>query len=77
MPAIQPGETWWVALRHERRRLTVLEPATLERWWKCRDVLTGSEFIAREDWFIERELPGRRRKRRSADDSPPNDAPND
>ncbi|HWB12997.1 MAG TPA: hypothetical protein VG826_27475 [Pirellulales bacterium] len=73
MPAIQPGETWLVALRYERRRVTVLEPWTLPRWWKCRDLLTASELLVREDWFVEREAAKTRRKRRRVGESPPDD----
>jgi hypothetical protein len=70
MSAIQPGETWRVALRYEQRSVTVLEPATLHRWWKCRDLLTGTELIVREDWFVEREPPKHGRRRPSSDGSP-------
>jgi hypothetical protein len=69
VPVIERGETWWVALRYERRRVAVLERYALPRWWKCRDLLTDAEFIAREDWFVEIAVPRSCRKRRSTNEA--------
>ncbi|HWB12998.1 MAG TPA: hypothetical protein VG826_27480 [Pirellulales bacterium] len=56
MPAIRAGERWQITLEGMPRSVVVIAETDTAGWWQCVDVQTGIQFLAREQWFVDREL---------------------
>lgn len=54
MDQVQPGDVWVVVVGSDKREVKIIGPADAPGWWRCRDLHTGVEFVARQGWLIER-----------------------
>jgi hypothetical protein len=55
MPAMQAGDIWNLRVDSEYRRVRVIGAAGISGWWRCVDLATDITFLARADWFVERQ----------------------
>lgn len=54
MEQVQPGDVWVAVVGSVKREVKITGPAGAPGWWRCRDLATDVEFVARQGWLIER-----------------------